>query len=87
MGKNGSYHISKNSTLFSPTIYSTFKDTTGSGDVFFSIYIALKISKKFSNKEICLICHIAAGLHANKIGNDKIFDITSLYKALDLILK
>ena len=38
MGKNGSYHISKNSTLFSPTIYSTFKDTTGSGDVFFSIY-------------------------------------------------
>ena len=87
MGKNGSYHISKNSTLFSPTIYSTFKDTTGSGDVFFSIYIALKISKKFSNKEICLICHIAAGLHANKIGNDKIFDIRSLYKALDLILK
>lgn len=87
MGKNGSYHISKNSTLFSPTIYSTFKDTTGSGDVFFSIYIALKISKKFSNKEICLICHMAAGLHANKIGNDKIFDIRSLYKALDLILK
>ena len=34
MGKNGCYHISKNSILFSPTIYSTFKDTTGSGDVF-----------------------------------------------------
>lgn len=87
MGKNGCYHVSKNSTLFSPTVYSTFKDTTGSGDVFFSIYIALKISKKFTDKEICLICHIAAGLHANKIGNDKIFDIRSLYKALDYILK
>ena len=46
MGKNGSYHISKNSTLFSPTIYSTFKDTTGR-DVFFSIYIALKYQKIF----------------------------------------
>ena len=47
----------------------------------------LLTNEKFSNKEICLICHIAAGLHANKIGNDKIFDIRSLYKALDLILK
>ena len=47
MGKNGSYHISKNSTLFSPTIYSTFKDTTGSGDVFFHIYSSKNIKKIF----------------------------------------
>ena len=87
MGKYGSYHISKKSNLYSPTVYNTFKDTTGSGDVFFSIYIALKISNKFSDKEICLICHIAAGLHANKVGNDKIFDLKSLYKSLELVLK
>ncbi len=87
MGKYGSYHISKKSNLYSPTVYNTFKDTTGSGDVFFSIYIALKISNKFSDREICLICHIAAGLHANKVGNDKIFDLKSLYKSLELVLK
>jgi len=87
MGKYGSYHISKNSSLYCPTVYSTFEDTTGSGDVFFSIYIALKISNKFSDQEICLISHIAAGLHANKVGNDKIFDLRSLYKSLELVLK
>ena len=54
---------------------------------FFSIYIALKISNKFSDEEICLISHIAAGLHANKVGNDKIFDLRSLYKSLELVLK
>lgn len=87
MGKYGSYHISKNSSLYCPTVYSSFEDTTGSGDVFFSIYIALKISNKFSDEEICLISHIAAGLHANKVGNDKIFDLRSLYKSLELVLK
>lgn len=87
MGKFGCYHVTKKLITFSPTVYSTFKDTTGSGDVFFSIYIALKISKKFTDKEICLICHIAAGLHANNIGNDKIFDLRTLFKSLDLILK
>ncbi len=87
MGRYGCYHVSNKSILFSPTVYSTFKDTTGSGDVFFSIYIALKISNKFTDKEICLICHIAAGLHANNIGNEKIFDLNLLYKAIDLVLK
>ena len=56
-------------------------------ETFFSIYIALKISNKFSDEEICLISHIAAGLHANKVGNDKIFDLRSLYKSLELVLK
>ena len=87
MGKFGCYHISGASSVFVPTVYSTFKDTTGSGDVFFSIYIGLKISKKFTDDEICLICHIAAGLHANRIGNEKTFDLKSLYKSIDLILK
>lgn len=87
MGKFGSYHISHKKSIFCPTVYNTFKDTTGSGDVFFSIYIALKISNKFTDKEICLICHLAAGLHANKVGNDKIFDLKSLFKSLDLVLK
>jgi len=87
MGKFGCYHVHNNISTFTPTVYSTFKDTTGSGDVFFAIYISLKISKIFNDKEICLICHIAAGLHANTEGNKKNFDLKTLYKAIDLILK
>jgi rfaE bifunctional protein nucleotidyltransferase chain/domain len=87
MGKFGCYHSSNGLVNFIPAIYSTFKDTTGSGDVFFSIYISLKITNKFSDKEACLISHLAAGLHANYIGNEKKFNKKTLYKALDLILK
>ncbi|MSP11201.1 MAG: hypothetical protein EXR14_06360 [Pelagibacteraceae bacterium] len=87
MGKFGCYHCSNGLIKFIPAVYSTFKDTTGSGDIFFSLYISLKITNKFNHDEICLISHIAAGLHANGIGNEKKFDIKSLYKALDSILK
>jgi sugar/nucleoside kinase (ribokinase family) len=87
MGKFGCYHSSNGLVNFIPAVYSTFKDTTGSGDVFFSIYISLKITNKFSDKEACLISHLAAGLHANYIGNEKKFNKKTLYKALDLILK
>ena len=87
MGKFGCYHCSNGLIKFIPAVYSAFKDTTGSGDIFFSLYISLKITNKFNHDEICLISHIAAGLHANGIGNEKKFDIKSLYKALDSILK
>ena len=41
------------------------KDTTGSGDVFLTIFGILNISKLFSVKEIAIISHIATGIHGS----------------------
>lgn len=71
-GDKGCYIVSKNKITFIPTLIKRSRDTTGCGDIFFSTFLISNILKKFNISETGIICHIAAGLHTGKEGNDNI---------------
>ena len=70
LGKFGAYHITKKNTNFIKSIISSTKDTTGCGDIFFSIYILLDMYSTLNLNEKIIICHLCAGIHAEYDGND-----------------
>jgi cytidyltransferase-like protein len=88
MGKNGCYIISKKNRTVSyiPTIFDNVKNTIGSGDVFFCLYIVAKIQKIFNDFEIGIISHIAAGLYLSD-DKKKIVDRFDIVKTLQNFLK
>ena len=51
MGKFGAFHINRKSIDFVKTVIPTSKDTTGCGDIFFSIYILLDMYSNLNLKE------------------------------------
>ncbi len=69
-GKIGCYITSKGATDFIPTLLREPKDSTGCGDIFFSTFFLTDIYKNFKNIEKGIVCHMAAGLHTKKEGNE-----------------
>lgn len=89
-GKNGCYLRKNNKVLHAPCVLNKFidtADTTGAGDIFLSMFFTLKISKLFSDYELLIASHIAAGLHCNQIGNRFNINTLDIYKILSSVLK
>lgn len=86
-GKRGCYILKNNKISFIPTILKPSIDTTGSGDIFLSMFSFLSISEKFNTDEISIISHVAAGLHANELGNRFNLDKKYISKVLSSVLK
>ncbi len=86
-GKLGAFIVFKEKIIFIPSIFKPKIDSTGSGDIFLTMFAVCKIFKKFSIIESSILSHLCAGLHANTLGNR--FNINSpiLKKTLDSILK
>ena len=88
-GKQGSYSIEKNEVEFVKSLkINNMIDSIGCGDVFFSYLIILNhldISKKLSNKEIMVLCHLAASLHSKYFANSKLIDKTEFIKGFKSI--
>lgn len=86
-GSKGCYILSNKIVQFIPTVYQTTLDTTGCGDIFFSIFVYFYIQKNFSIREIALISHIAAGLHGLIEGNKNVVTKNYLFQCAQTILK
>lgn len=86
-GKKGCFLKKNNTLVHVPCVLNTAIDSTGAGDIFLSMFFTLETSKLFSNYELLIISHIAAGLHSNQIGNRFRIDVTDIYKVLTSILK
>ncbi|MDC3163092.1 hypothetical protein OA531_02090, partial [Candidatus Pelagibacter sp.] len=69
-------------TILKPSI-----DTTGSGDIFLSMFAVLSISNQFKIDEIAIISHVAAGLHANELGNRYNLEKNYISKILSSVIK
>lgn len=80
MGKFGAFHINRKNIDFVKTVIPTSKDTTGCGDIFFSIYILLDMYSNLNLKEKLIICHLCAGVHAEYEGNDNKINKDNLIK-------
>tara|TARA_B100000900_G_scaffold416265_1_gene450745 strand:+ start:17361 stop:18827 length:1467 start_codon:yes stop_codon:yes gene_type:complete len=86
-GKKGCFIRKNNKIIFVPSVINISIDSTGSGDVFLSMFSISKIAKNFSDIESLIISHIAAGLHSNQLGNRLNFDVMDVYKVLSSIVK
>jgi rfaE bifunctional protein nucleotidyltransferase chain/domain len=86
-GKKGCYLRKSNKLIFVPSIINSSIDSTGSGDIFLAMYIIMKVAKNFSEYESLICSHIAAGIHANELGNRFNIKNTDIYKILSNILK
>ena len=86
-GKKGCF-LKKNKTILHvPCVLNTAIDSTGAGDIFLSMFFTLETSKLFSDYELLIISHIAAGLHSNQIGNRFRIDVADIYKVVSSMLK
>lgn len=85
-GKQGSYCIDKNKITFVKSLkINNMIDSIGCGDVYFSYIILfdkLKNMVKFNNKEIMILCHLAASLHSKYFANSKLIDRIEFIKGL-----
>ena len=86
-GKVGCYILKNNKISFIPTILKPSIDTTGSGDIFLSMFSILSLADKFEVEEISIISHVAAGLHANELGNRFNLDKKYISNILSSVLK
>ncbi len=81
-GKKGCYLSTKNKIYYVPCVVNISIDSTGSGDIFLSMFFITQIYKKFSLIESLILAHIAAGLHANQLGNRFNVSSSDIYKIL-----
>ena len=86
-GKNGSYLIKNNKIIFCPSIFKNLKDTTGSGDIFLSMYGIIKTAMNFDDEEILLLSHLAAGLHGKYYGNLIQYSQKKIFRVAENIFK
>ena len=86
-GKHGSYIIFKKKVYFIPTILNQRLDTTGSGDIFLSMFGYLYLNSKLTITQISVISHIAAGIHSNELGNRFNLDKKYISNVLSSVLK
>lgn len=85
-GKLGcNIHTNKKNN-FIPSIIQNPKDATGCGDIFFSTFLLAKLHGDFTNEEIGFLCHLTAGMHAQKEGNQNIVNNKSLFNFVKIIL-
>jgi len=86
-GARGCYILHKKKIEYIPTVFETTLDTTGCGDIFFSIFIYLYLQHKFSLKEIAFLSHIVAGLHGLSDGNKNIINKNNFFQTAQSLLK
>lgn len=86
-GKMGCYIVNKKKILFVPTILKPSIDSTGSGDIFLSTFLVADMFNNFSNAEKAILSHIAAGIHANSLGNRLDIKLDVFKKVLSASLK
>ena len=86
-GKKGCVLWKKGKTIHLPCVINSSIDSTGTGDIFLAMFFTLNISKIFSDHEILIVSHVAAGLHANQIGNRFQLSAHEIYKITSSILK
>lgn len=86
-GKKGAFVVQKRKVTFVPSIFRPKIDSTGSGDIFLTMFAVCEIFKKFNIIESTLLSHLCAGLHANSLGNRFNINNPILKKTLDTILK
>jgi len=86
-GKLGAFIVFREKIIFIPSIFKPKIDSTGSGDIFLTMFAVCKIFKKFSIIESLILSHLCAGLHANTLGNRFNINAPILKKTLDSVLK
>ena len=86
-GRKGCFILNKNKLYFIPTIIKQNIDTTGCGDIFLSTFSALNFSQKFNLKEKVIVSHVAAGIHANELGNRFNLNLKHISNILSSVLK
>ena len=86
-GKKGAHIIVKNKIIFIPSIFKPKIDSTGSGDIFLTMFAICQIFSKFNVIESAILSHICAGLHANDLGNRFNLSLPIINKSLNSILK
>ena len=85
LGKKGSI-LKKNGKLFyCPSFFGYTKDTTGSGDAYYTI-TALLNKLKIEPELVAFLGNIYAGLHANTIGNKTFSNSEDLIKVAKILL-
>jgi len=85
LGKKGSV-LKKNGKLFyCPSFFGYTKDTTGSGDAYYTI-TALLNKLKIEPELVAFLGNIYAGLHANTIGNKTFSNSEDLIKVAKILL-
>lgn len=86
-GSGGCYVCKNNNIYFVPTVFQNLFDTTGCGDIFFSTFLFFKGLKIFTEKEMMLLSHIAAGMHGTKFGNTNIINKDNFFQKTQTIIK
>lgn len=86
-GRKGCYLKKNNKLIDVPCIINISVDSTGSGDIFLSMFFITKISNSFSDIESLIASHIAAGLHSNQLGNRFNMDVLDIYKIISSMIK
>jgi len=86
-GKKGCYLKKNNKILHVPCIINVSLDSTGSGDIFLSMFFISKISNNFSDIESLINSHVAAGLHSNQLGNRFHLNTLDINKIISSIIK
>ena len=86
-GKIGCYILNKNTLHFIPSIIKPKIDTTGSGDIFLMMFFISYCLKNFLITESAFLSHVAAGIHANDIGNRFNFNKNEFIKIINNMLK
>ena len=87
MGKDGCFVIKNREIIFVPTIYKSIKDTTGSGDIFFSMFAYLITSSKLGAREITFLSHVSAGLHSIQEGNESKDSLKDILRVFENLIK
>ena len=86
-GRKGCYLKKNNKLIDVPCIINISVDSTGSGDIFLSMFFITKISNSFSDIESLIASHIAAGLHSNQLGNRFNMGVLDIYKIISSMIK
>jgi cytidyltransferase-like protein len=85
-GKLGSTFCSRNEYFHAPVFVNSVKDTTGSGDAYFTITTLLLMTSIKKNKIIPFVGNLYAGMHAQYLGNSNIISKNSLLQNLRSIV-
>lgn len=86
-GKKGCTYIRNKKKYFTPAVFETNSDTTGSGDIFFSTIFYLSLGSNLGVKEISILSHIAAGIHSTENSNFKDINLNLINKIFTNIIK
>ena len=85
LGKKGSILKRNGKLIYCPSFFDYTKDTTGSGDAYFSI-TALLNKLNLQSDLIAFVGNVYAGLHANVLGNKSFITGDNLLKNIRILL-